>query len=64
MQVKIIVEMDNAAFSGADCGPELARILRDVADHAENCGKDVDLMDGRALYDVNGNKVGLVHVTA
>jgi hypothetical protein len=43
---------DNAAFD-ADCGrPEIARILRDLADRIE-----VGVIRSR-VFDVNGNHVG------
>ena len=37
-------------------GPELARILRQLADRAE--GIDPEWGDSAPLYDVNGNKAG------
>ena len=59
--MKFIVEIDcdNAAFMNDDSAPvngqELARILRDIADKAEN-GQNVD---GITLRDINGNSVGM-----
>lgn len=59
---KLTVDCDNDAFIEHDyptfwsAGPELARILRKVADQVEGGGLDytwsVDILD------VNGNKVG------
>ncbi len=45
---------DNAAFEDENRGPEIARILRIVAQTAERGNIS------RALYDINGNRVGTV----
>lgn len=47
---------ENAAFEGDNLRPELARILRVLAERIEN-GADVYM-----LQDVNGNTVGSAHV--
>jgi hypothetical protein len=50
--------LDNAAFEGNHCAPAIADILETVARELRNAG---DLhKDGfeRALFDVNGNRVG------
>ena len=52
--IRITVNTENAAFE--DWREELARILRELADNAEN-GRD---LDGLHLRDFNGNRVGLV----
>ena len=49
------IETDNAAFEDELRGPELARILRAVADRLADLGS---LEDRGALYDSNGNNVG------
>jgi len=49
--------MDNAAFEDGEGKPELARILRRLADKVE-AGDEPPF-----LYDVNGNKVGKCEVT-
>ena len=59
----IDINLDNAAFEGADAGAEIASILRDLADKLESspilacpAASDDELL--AALYDVNGNCVG------
>lgn len=57
----VSIECNNAAFEGDACGPELARILRALADTMEGAG------DCRASYsysrDANGNSVGTAEMT-
>ena len=58
MKAEIRVKMDNDAFVGSDnAGPELARILRHLADKVED---NPHLGPGYSLpvFDVNGNDVG------
>lgn len=60
----ITIKMNNAAFSNDDGeglarGPELARILRGLADRIAD---DPD-PSGCPLHDVNGNRVGEFAVT-
>lgn len=56
MRARIAVTMINAAFDPPR--PELARILRDLADRVE-AGTGESLTGGRwLLKDVNGNRVG------
>lgn len=50
--LKLFIETGNAAFDD-EPATELARILRGLADKIE-----ADPLPYRALYDVNGNKVG------
>jgi hypothetical protein len=57
MKCKITISMDNAAFEDGEGKPELARILRRLADKVE-AGDEPPF-----LYDVNGNKVGKCEVT-
>jgi hypothetical protein len=62
MTVVITVDGDNDAFSGADCGNEVARILRPLADLLEFESKRTIARRHRAnpkrLLDINGNTVG------
>ena len=61
-RAKLTITMDNAAFEGENCGPELARILREAAGEAENLtyiGKRATMV----LRDINGNRVGCLTVT-
>jgi hypothetical protein len=58
--LRIEIATDNAAFEG-DAGPELARILRDIAGRLERDGVD-GRADGFKVRDVNGNTVGKVEV--
>lgn len=59
-EFRIIVDTGNAAFD-PDAGPELARILRVVAERVQAIGcDDVD----QPIYDVNGNKVGFFRYLA
>ena len=51
MEFVITINLDNAAFEEA--GPEVARILRQLADDIENDNKT-----DRKLRDINGNTVG------
>jgi hypothetical protein len=51
---KVLIEMGNDAFDQDDGRPELARILRELADRVEN-GKECR---ETFLRDINGNIVG------
>ena len=57
------VKTSNAAFTdtadGFDPGPELARILRDVADRMEG-----GYVLSGSVFDINGNKVGSFETVA
>ncbi len=59
MHAELKINMDNAAFE--DDPGELARILRALADKAENGVSDGDEFVAR---DINGNKVGTLTVAA
>lgn len=56
------IEVDNDAFIEHDyptymsAGPELARILRRIADQVEGGG--IDYTWSQTIHDVNGNDVG------
>lgn len=53
----ITMDTANAAFDGEQRGPEIARILRKMADRLEARGDCVSGFEW-VLYDVNGNHVG------
>ena len=58
MRFALEITTDNSAFdSPAGNGPEIARILRDVADHVDR--SDWTVGDSADLLDANGNRVGL-----
>ena len=54
-QFKLTVDLDNAAFSDANDGIELARILRSVAQRIEDSGIPWMYQN---IKDINGNIVG------
>jgi hypothetical protein len=56
MTLRLEIETTNAAFDGEAFGPELARILRELADDIET--DQMGPGDEVNLYDVNGNRVG------
>lgn len=51
----VLINTESAAFE--DVGPELARILRKLADHLEAGTAYVD-GDPFPMFDTNGNKCG------
>ena len=53
---EVVFNTDNAAFTD-DPGAEIARILREVADHYE----DHVSGDVFRIWDINGNRVGFAH---
>jgi len=55
--ISIKFDTDNAAFDGEDRGPEIARILRVLANRLEQRG-GVDAGAEWTIYDINGNHVG------
>lgn len=61
MTLKIAIELDNAAFV-PDCGPEVARILRQLATMADR--ELITRTRGlvTVVRDVNGNSCGKVEV--
>lgn len=59
MELKIKMDMDNAAFEDAN-GYEAARILRKLADKIE--GQQLEGSDSFRLMDANGNGVGEAEV--
>lgn len=52
-ELTIEMSLDNAAFED-DPAPEIARILRQLADKLEGRGIDDEIL----LWDINGNRVG------
>ena len=62
MKATIVIDMDNDAFAGADCGHELARILYKLSErvggHNEAALKDTIFK----ILDSNGNKVGRLEI--
>ncbi|CRI66753.1 hypothetical protein THIOKS13070009 [Thiocapsa sp. KS1] len=52
-ELTIEMSLDNAAFED-DPAPEIARILRQLADKLEGRGIDDEIL----LRDINGNRVG------
>lgn len=57
--IRIEISTDNAAFDGEKCGPELARILRDLATRiADYRAEEFQQGDGWRALDINGNVVG------
>jgi len=64
MKLVITIDCDNEAFDGADCGNELARILRPLPDLFEFESKGTIARrygaNPKRLRDINGNTVGHV----
>lgn len=56
MTLEISICMENEAFSADGGGPEIARILRDLAERYD--GPITKPEWARNIYDVNGNNVG------
>lgn len=57
------LKLDNAAFEGEALGPELARVLRDLADRV--CARPREYLngiDGIRARDINGNSVGFLNL--
>ena len=52
----LTIDTANAAFEGYDFGPELARILRNVADQVDGMGHA--RIKTQSIFDYNGNRVG------
>jgi hypothetical protein len=62
MRIVITIHCDDAAFDGADCGNEIARILRELPDLFEFESKSTIARrygaNPKRLRDRNGNTVG------
>ncbi len=63
MKITIEINADNAAFEGADCGPELARILATLARRLKDLDAEGVADADERLRDLNGNTVGHFIVT-
>jgi hypothetical protein len=66
MKLVITIACVNSAFTGKDCGPELARILQIVTDRVELESKS-DLIRGydvdpKSLFDSSGKRVGSMEI--
>lgn len=59
---KLKLKTANAAFEGDNAGPEIARILRDLA--ASVLAADLSVDAGWKLRDINGNTVGEAYFDA
>lgn len=57
------IRCDNAAFDGEACGPELARILRRLADDLASGNASGKPGDYLLLFDINGNQCGDAEMT-
>jgi len=62
MKIKIEIGTGNEAFSDENLCPEVARILRKLADSIERGGQ-LEPGDSSRLMDLNGNAVGFSKVT-
>jgi len=66
VKLVITIDCDNEAFDGADCGNELARILRPFIDLFEFESKSAIARrygaNPKRLRDINGNTVGKLAV--
>ena len=60
MQLKLTINLDNAAF-GDEAGTEVARILRELADDLD--GHNCVIGERHVIFDANGNRVGEAKVT-
>ena len=58
MRLNLVLDTDNAAFEGEELGPEVSRILEDLA-------KELiySPTQDRKLRDINGNTVGSIKWT-
>ncbi len=63
-KLTLTIDMDGAAFEGY-AGDEIAGILRKLVTKIEPIGdrSNMDVIDGTALTDSNGNTVGKLEVT-
>ena len=59
MKVQITIKTDNAAFYGSNWGPEVKRILADLA---ESLAHSLPEERNFTLRDINGNWVGTCKV--
>jgi hypothetical protein len=59
MKLQLAIKLDNAAFEDDNRGPEIARILRKLADSIE---RDNGATGMAGLYDIDDNRVGAVEI--
>lgn len=67
MRITITIDAKGAAFSDEYDGtpwegPELARILREIAAGAEHAGTIAPESRSRAIIDANGNRCGTMRI--
>lgn len=62
MKATIVIEMDNDAFAGVDCGHELARILHQMARRIDGMNEVECNCRPIKIIDVNGNNVGRLEI--
>lgn len=63
MKLTLTIDTENAAFDDEDCGPELARILRALADDFNEPTERYKLHGYAAtVMDANGNRCGAVSI--
>lgn len=60
MHIKIVINMDNAAFEDNGNGEEVASILADAIISVQ--GTELEVGDEITLRDSNGNRVGQLEV--
>jgi hypothetical protein len=58
MRLNLVLDTDNAAFEGEQLGPEVSRILEDLAKELIYSPNQ-----DRTLRDINGNTVGSIKWT-
>lgn len=58
------IDLDNAAFEGEDLGPELARVLRDLAERIGAQNRTYLAGNGNRIRarDINGNTLGFLNL--
>lgn len=58
------LKLDNAAFEGEDLGPELARVLRDLAERIGAQSRTYLAGNGNRIRarDINGNTLGFLNL--
>lgn len=55
---RLTIQTDNAAFDDDNFSHELARILRQLAERAENLSPPADKSYSEVVRDINGNRIG------
>jgi len=65
MKIKVEIDCEDAALSGAGRQRELQRILREAEHHLPElfrAVKKIDFAVAKGLMDINGNRVGQISV--